>query len=518
MFLPHFITKTSYIAGIECPKFLWYKVHEPSKIPPDTAIDRIRMDDGQLVGQKARELYPDGVRIKREPNPEVMHQTSRDALKMRKPLFEAGFVHKNGYALADILVPAGKDEWDLFEVKASTAIDNKTVNSVLSGRVNYYYADVAFQKFVYEGAGLKLRKAGIMHLNKDYIYDGKKLVLEELIKPDEDLDKEIIGKIRSGISAHIPEVEKNIKVLLNMLAEKKPPEIGLGRNCKSCPLEAECEMEAGLPEEGSVMRLRYDRDGLRFKMLEKKIYLMGDIKLTPDIEDPRRTQIQAHAAGKPIIKKKQLAGFLKKIKYPAYFLDFETIAPAVPIYAGTHTYQLIPFQFSLHVIKKKREKPEHFSYLAPDGADPRPEVLSRLKKLLGGKGSIIAYNVSFERERLEEASLGHPEYEGWFNDNILGRMVDLEEPFDKFYYYDPAQDGSTSIKAVYPALIGKDSYEGLGIAEGGEAMKQFMDITFKEVDERTRAKVRADLEKYCKQDTQSMLDILEKLQKEVGIP
>ena len=512
MYTPQHISKTSYIDGIKCPKFLWYKVHEPSKIPQDTAIDRIRMDDGLLVGQKARELYPDGIRIERALDPEVMHKRSMEALKMRKPLFEPGFVYKNGYALADILVPVGSGEWELYEVKASSSIDSKTVNCVLGGNLNYYYADVAFQKYVYTGAGIKLRKFSIMHLNKGYIYDGKELMLKELIKFAEELDINIIESIKAGIDKHAPYIEKNIEYLLKVLSEKRPPEVKLGRYCKSCKLESDCEKALGLPAEGNVMRLRMDREGLRFKMLEKKTYKIGDIRVTADIKDPKRTQIEAHRDGGPKKKDKLLAGFLKKAKYPAYFLDFETIAPAVPVYARTHTYQQIPFQFSLHVVKEKGAKPEHYGYLAPGVVDPRPEILSRLKKLLGKKGSIFAYNVSFEKSRLEEACSGNPENEGWFKNNIEARLIDLEEPFDKFFYYDPRQEGSTSIKNVYPALLGRDAYKGLGIAEGGDAMKKYMDVTFKEVDENVRAKVRADLEKYCEQDTMSMVEILKKLE------
>jgi hypothetical protein len=512
-----YISKSHYITGLRCPKFLWFEANSPATMPSDTAVDRIRMDDGLLVGEKARELYPDGIRIERAYDPDVTHNRSVEALRLRKPLFEAGFIYKNGYALADILLPSGRDEWELYEVKASTLIDNKTINSFLSGRVNYFFADVAFQKYVYTGAGLKIRNFSLMHLNREYVYDGKALLLNELIKPAEELDIEIIERIRAGIDAQVPQVEKNIEYLVEALNENKPPRIKLGRYCKGCKLEKYCENDLGLPAEGNVMRLRMDREGLRFEMLEKKIFKLGDIQLIADIKDPKRTQIEAHRDGKPKKKTKLLAGFLKKIKYPVYFLDFETISTAVPVYAKTHSYQQVPFQFSLHIVRKKGGKPEHYSYLAPGDVDPRPEILTRLKKLLGSTGSILAYNMAFEKDRIKEASSGNPEYEDWFNNNIEGRFIDLEEPFDKFYYYDPRQEGSTSIKEVAPPLTGREPYKGLDIAEGGEAMKKYMDVTFKDVGEEERAKVRTDLEKYCEQDTMTMVEILDALQKEARV-
>jgi Domain of unknown function(DUF2779) len=510
------ISKSHYVVGLRCPKLLWFEVNSPSTVPQDTAVDRIRMDDGLLVGAKARELYPDGIKIERALAPEVMHGRSMEALKLRKPLFEAGFIHKHGYALADILLPAGKDEWALYEVKASTLIDNKYINSYLSGRVNYFLADVAFQKYVYIGAGLKLNSFSIMHLNREYVYDGSELLLSELIKPAEELDKDMMDKIRSGIDAHFQQVEKNIEYLISVLNEKPPPAIKLGRYCKGCKLERYCENDLGLPAKGNVMRLRMDREGLRFEMLDKKIFKIADIPITPEIKDPKLTQIEAHRDDAPKKKIKLLAGFLKRIKYPAYFLDFETISSAVPLYSNTHSYQQVPFQYSLHIVRKKGDKPEHYSYLSPGNTDPRPEIISRLKKLLGSAGSILAYNMAFERDRIREASLGNPEYEDWFINNIEGRFIDLEEPFDKFYYYDPRQEGSTSIKEVAPTLTGREPYKGLGIAEGGDAMKRYMDVTFKDVGEDERAKVRADLEKYCEQDTLTMVEILAALTKEAA--
>jgi hypothetical protein len=512
------ISKSQYIAGLRCPKLLWFQLNEPSTVPLDTAADRIRMDDGLLVGAKARELYPDGIKIDRALDPGVMSQRSMDTLGSRRPLFEAGFIYKNGYALADILLPAEKDTWDLYEVKASTSIVNKSINSFLCGRINHFFADVAFQKYVYLGAGVKLRNSSIMYLNREYVYDGKELLLSELIMPAEELDRENIDNIRTGIDAQVPHVENNIDHLINILNEKKPPKIMLGRYCKGCKLERFCENDFGLPAEGNVMRLRMDREGLRFEMLEKGIFKLGDIALSADIKDPKRTQIEAHRDNEPKKKIKLLTAFLNKIKYPAYFLDFETISSAVPVYPNSHSYQQIPFQFSLHIVREKGDKPEHYSYLAPGDTDPRPEIMARLKKLLGSAGSILAYNVAFERDRIKEAALGNPGYEDWFNNNILGRMLDLEEPFDKFYYYDPKQEGSTSIKEVSPQLTGREPYKGLDIAEGGEAMKRYMEVTFNKVDEKEKAKVRADLEIYCEQDTLTMVEILEALNKEAGMP
>jgi hypothetical protein len=63
---------------------------------------------------------------------------------------------------------------------------------------------------------------------------------------------------------------------------------------------------------------------------------------------------------------------------------------------------------------------------------------------------------------------------------------------------------------VLPALTGK-SYEGLEIAEGGTASLEYLRVTFGEVDEKERKKVRQALETYCALDTEGMILIVDKL-------
>ena len=49
------------------------------------------------------------------------------------------------------------------------------------------------------------------------------------------------------------------------------------------------------------------------------------------------------------------------------------------------------------------------------------------------------------------------------------------------------------------------------IAEGGTASLEYLRVTFGDVPEEERVRVRGYLEKYCKMDTQAMIDILSQL-------
>ncbi|HCA78457.1 MAG TPA: hypothetical protein DEP53_01850 [Bacteroidetes bacterium] len=68
------------------------------------------------------------------------------------------------------------------------------------------------------------------------------------------------------------------------------------------------------------------------------------------------------------------------------------------------------------------------------------------------------------------------------------------------------------MKAVLPALTGK-SYEGLEIAEGGTASLEYLRVTYGEVEDKEREKVRGDLEKYCALDTEGMVLIVDQLRR-----
>jgi hypothetical protein len=180
------------------------------------------------------------------------------------------------------------------------------------------------------------------------------------------------------------------------------------------------------------------------------------------------------------------------------------------MYDDVRPYQVIPFQYSLHIQKSADEKPEHYSFLADGKKDPRPEMLKLLKELLGNSGSIIAYNSSFEKDKLADACATFIEYKDWF-EGIQNRIVDLLSPFRAFDYYHPEQNGSASLKAVLPALTGK-SYKGMEIADGGTASNEYLRVTFSDVDILDGQNVRDQLEKYCGLDTMAMVWIIEKLE------
>jgi hypothetical protein len=494
-----FLTKSRYVNGLQCSKWIWLSFNDPSKLPKVDDATQHRFNEGHQVGELAKSLFPKGIEPKEQLNHIENDKESRELLKKRKPLFEAGFIDKGGkcYARGDILVPVDGDKWDIYEVKSSTEVKEE------------YIWDVAFQKHCYESAGLKIRNCFVMHINNEYVRQGKIETRQFFVR----------AEITHEVDEEIKKVKGNIEKLFKIIALKEAPQISPGNQC--CLGSDNKERFEEIHENDTFWKEHPEcdifdlyRGGKRalelFNEGVLEIGCLDGIKLN----DKQQIQHKTHKSGKHHCDVGELKLFMNKLKYPLYFLDFESYNTAIPLYNGLKPYQQIPFQFSLHIIKKKGAKPEHISFIASGSDDPRPEFLKALKKGLGTKGSVIVYNQTFEQTVLKKLAEYYPLYQKWV-DSVVERMVDLLIPFRNFAYYHPKQHGSASIKKVLPVLTGQ-TYENFEIANGSDASLSYLFITHgsyegeKATSEEIK-KVRGDLEKYCGLDTEGMVWILDKL-------
>ncbi|MCU0641832.1 MAG: DUF2779 domain-containing protein [Candidatus Margulisbacteria bacterium] len=482
------LSKSKYLVGLQCPKLLWYQYHRKSELPPPSPFLEGLFAEGHKVGALAQQLFPGGILLERDLNPHQQDARSFAALAARQPLFEAGFLFENAYALADILLPVGDDEWDLIEVKSSTKVKDD------------HYRDIAFQKYVYTNRGLKIRQTSLMFMNREYVRHGA-LDLKQLFTQEE---------LSEGIEPFLGNIAAEIAQLQALIAGPEPT-TAVGKQCsEECPLYDRCWKF--LPE-GHVFILRGQRT-VAFDLMERGVLKLQDIPADFELNEKHTIQVESHRTKAPFVDQAALRDFLGQLKYPYYYLDFETIAPPVPIYDGTRPYEDVPFQFSLHIVAEEGAKPVHHAFLAPGDVDPRPEVLRQLRDLIKPGGSIIAYNADYEKGRIKMAAAVYPEYHHWYQ-AIKDDFVDLLVPFKKFFYYHPAQGKSASMKEVLPALTGI-TYDGLEIGEGGLARYEYMRVTYGEnIADADRQKVRAALEKYCELDTRAMIEILQVLKEAV---
>ena len=481
-----YISKSTYLMGLQCQKLIWFRYNAKDQIPAYDDATQAVFDQVTEVGELARQLFPGGMMVAPgiiEPD-EVIAQTQK-AIQARRPLYEAAFVFHGGYARVDILVPVAGDAWDLIEVKSTTKLKEEV-----------HLPDIAFQAFVLAGAGIKIRKCFLAHINNEFVRHGA-------IDPQQFFTLADVTRQISGLSR---EVGEQLDALQRIIGAKAHPEIQIGPHCDdpyTCPLHERCW--SFLPE-ASVFTL-YRGGKKSFALLKQGIQHLEKIPADFALTNNQSIQRAALLAGKPHIDRPALAAFLGQLEYPVSFLDFETFGTAIPLFDGTSPYQQVPFQFSLHVVQrpdaKSRFDPEHHSFLADGTTDPRPEFMRQLRDALPETGSVVTYNASFETGRLKESCELLPEFKPWFR-KVAPRIVDLLLPFRGFRYYHPQQHGSASMKAVLPALTGQ-GYEHLAIQEGGAASREFLRVTHGQVTAAERRRVRQHLEEYCGLDTMGMI-------------
>jgi len=135
------LSKSKYITGLQCPRLIWTQFHEPEKLPETDPVTQHIFDQGHLVGELAKKLFPEGIDISTEDFMGNISNTM-NLLRNRKPLFEAGILAGNLYSRVDILHPVAEEEWDIVEVKSSTSVKD------------VHISDVAYQRYCCNQCGL----------------------------------------------------------------------------------------------------------------------------------------------------------------------------------------------------------------------------------------------------------------------------------------------------------------------------------------------------------------------------
>jgi hypothetical protein len=235
-------------------------------------------------------------------------------------------------------------------------------------------------------------------------------------------------------------------------------------------------------------------------------------EIPDDFQLPKNAKLQLDIfrKGYDFIDVESIKSFLHDIKYPLYYMDFETFQPAIPMFENSRPYMQIPFQYSLHYKESKNSALKHFEFLAEEKGDPRIPFIENLLRDTSEPGNILVYNKTFEITRLREIAESFPKYKKQIQ-KLIDRIIDLIIPFQKKFYYTNEMKGSYSIKYVLPALVPELNYNNLPINEGGLASLTFESL-YEETDENLVDEKRKQLLEYCKLDTFAMVKILEKLE------
>ena len=194
--------------------------------------------------------------------------------------------------------------------------------------------------------------------------------------------------------------------------------------------------------------------------------------------------------------------------FPRTWLDFETIAFAVPRWIGTRPYAQVPFQFSAHV-EEADGGIDHREFLSLDGTDPRRTCAETLVAMIPATGAVIGYNASFEKGRIVELAAAFPDLADALS-GIADRIVDLL-PVTRANWYHRDQRGNWSIKAVLPTVAAEMDYAGLEVKDGGSAQEAYLEAIGDGCTAERRTALDTALRAYCGRDTEAMIVLARRL-------
>jgi predicted RecB family nuclease len=478
------LSKSRFCSGLQCPKQLWWRVREPGapELEPGPAL-RAVLDRGRRVGEAARQRFPGGVLVWGDPRDlgDRVEKTRRAIAAGAPAVFEAAFFEDGVFVAVDVLERRRRG-FVLCEVKSTLEVKEE------------HLPDVAVQLHVVRRAGLEVRRAEVMHLDRSCRFpDLSSLFVRENVTRD--------------VEKLLPSIPRDVRRLLEVVAGPIP-DVAPGPQCTEpheCPFLARCWPE--LPEHhvSTLYRIGERAEAL----VEAGIETIRDLPEDAALPAIAARQARSVREGK-IVVEDGLAEALAGIEPPIAFLDFETVMPAIPVWDGCHPYEQVPVLMSCRMAGPGG-RPRHFDFLARGPGDPRPAVADAVIRACRGARTVVAYGADFERRCLEHLAANLPGRRKALR-GIAQRLVDLL-PVVRDHVYHPAFRGRFGLKSVAPALVAGLGYGDLEIGEGAaaQATLEALLLDAPPVPATERRRLALELRRYCGRDTLALAKVYRRL-------
>ena len=483
---PTRLSKSRFLSGLQCHKRLYLEIHAPQLAADVDDRRQIMLDMGREMNEIAHRYFPGGVLVA-ENHRHSAAALERTAALMADPnvttIFEGAFQFEGTLIRADVLERID-GSWRLIEVKAAARVKSVHLD------------DLAVQTHVLRGNGLNLSGIFLMHVNRQYSYPGGDVDLQRLF---------VLEDLTEAIDEKLPDIPPRLDEMRSMLGESRAPDVEPDHHCHSpyeCPFWSHCTASKParwiyyLPGGKDVVRR------LRQQGIETIDEIPPQVSL-PHLQQRMRENVEWISP--------KLAERLQSVRYPVHHLDFETVMPAVPLYAHTHPYQPIPIQWSNHT-EAEDGSLRHTDYLYTEQKDPREEIAMSLLESVGEEGSICVYS-EYEHYIVKALAEAVPR----LRKDLLRvgeRLWDLLEVLQSHYYH-PDFQGSFSIKSVLPALVPSLDYGDLEIKDGATASAMYHRMMFTVTDWVERQRLASALHAYCERDTLGMVELRRVLRKKV---
>ncbi len=482
------ISKSDFNAGLQCQKRLFLTRHHPELAATQLPTANRRMQDGIEVGKTGRGYYPGGKLI--ESGGGSPEATTADEIKRGATcLYEAAFQHKESGLVArcDVLrqIPEQPDTWHMVEVKSGMKPKPE------------YVTDVAFQVFCVRACGVNVVKTSILHINNQYSHSGAGY--DPLL-----LFTEV--DVTLQVEAIMVSIQSSIAEFQSMLGGTEPPNIETNRHCAEPPCEFNDHCHKEQPRH-DVIHLPLIRSE-QVTQFRRAGY--GTIDSLPEVDvKPHWKRIWSVVKSGQAFFDPGMKAQLSSLVYPLHFIDFESVASALPVYAATRPYQQVTFQWSNHIVDAPNYSPRHEEYLCRHGDDPRPEFAESLWNSVHQAGTLVVYS-SFEAARLRDIANDGIPCGQELSTKLESCVFDLLKCVkDHVYHVD--FNGSFSVKKVLPALVPELSYASLPIHDGDTASLRFLEMQGFRPADQAPSQIAEQLLDYCQLDTLAMVKIFDVL-------
>ena len=324
------ISKSKFVAGCQCVKRLYWQVHEPELAAEPDAADQAIMQQGHEVGMLARQLFPGGIKVRSDRGLDEAIRATRELVTNREipAIYEGVFEHSGVLVRVDFLHRRRDGRWRLIEVKSSASLKDEHLD------------DVAIQYRVLSRCGLDIGSCCLAHVNRHYVFDGQDIDVRRFYK---------IRNLTRRVERLQPKLTFQLRAQFTVLNMPSAPEIATAQQCSNpvrCEFFEQCNPPRPNDHIGYLPRIHASA------MEELEEIGVESIHDIPD--DFELTEIQRRAAAcvqtdEPWYDTEGLKTALASLRYPLFFMDFETVNPAIPRFAGLRPYDHLSFQWSVHV-------------------------------------------------------------------------------------------------------------------------------------------------------------------------
>ena len=476
------LSKSRFTYGLQCHKQLWWRCFDgraPELVPSPT--QRAVFSRGHRVGDLAQSYVPGGFRIPHDgrQKKKAVAATAQALAEGREILYEASFEVSDVFVAVDILIK-GDDGWTLVEVKSTTGVKDQHI------------PDAAVQAWVVGASGLSVSRVELMHLNRACRYPN---LADLFLRTD----------ITERVEDFLPRVAGEIESQKEML-DLPIPVLEPGAHCRipyECPFTGRCQED---PPAGHVSELHGIGATRARKFIDRGQELIVDLSAGQISGKAIWVRQREAATTEGLVCSADLTKVVPGEAGRVGYLDFEMLAPAVPVWMDCRPFQNVPAQFSLHV--RENGAVEHHEFLASSGVDPRPEVAKALGQALRGCDVLFAYDADFERRCLRDLAACATAESG-LGEALLAMAEKVEDflPLVRNHVYHPDFCGSFSLKSVLPVLVPDLDYADLRVADGHLASAELETLLLRPDAWPTwrQRRTRRELLAYCARDTLALV-------------